>query len=410
MVVNWRSRAFAAGRRGDPVGVLAATDGCSDPLALAVRAIALAQLDELRAARGHLQRAEREFVRQGRETEARCARLAEAEIAVWDLDLVHARRRLLALAHELRAEGDYANATWALVVAARAAHLQGDAEGAALLLERCRDEAGGRVPAHVEAVLAMAEGEHFARMLAAREARQAAWRARDAVRRAGNPTLAREISRFAEAIEAPIARLAQGRTLNLAEVADVLSEKSAIVVDACRARILVRGRPVLDLATRPALFELVGALARAAPGALSTSELIRSAFGARVPNPSYEARLRVELGRLRRALATELGQIVQERRTVRWDAPLRIVVLEPLVPRREARICAILADGRAWPVRTLSHVLGQSPRTVQRQLADMAGRGAISALGKGRSRRWTIGEATPRIASWILLPTPLSAE
>src|SRR5438046_2982263 len=58
----------------------------------------------------------------------------------------------------------------------------------------------------------------------------------------------------------------------------------------------------IALATRPVLFALARTLA-VAPGGAARETLIADAFGARRVNESHRARLRVEIGRLRRALA-----------------------------------------------------------------------------------------------------------
>jgi hypothetical protein len=401
------ARAADALRRGDPLAVLKVTDARDDGLALAMRAVALAQIDERRSARAHLVRAERAFTAEGSALSALRARLAEAEVAVWDHDLSHARTRLLSSAQELRERGDHPNAAWALIVAARAAWLQGDAAGAGMLLVRCREETRTRaLPPHVAAVLAMTEAEHAARELRADDAHARAEDALRHARRAGHPALVAEAERFAEALRAPVAKGRDGELLVLDDVAKILRAPRGLVIDACRARVVAADFTV-DLARRPVLFELLAAVARAAPEAVSARDLAREVFGAHAPNASHDARLRVELGRLRKALGpffSRAAKIVQERRAVRLVSSRPLIVLSPIVSRREARLRAALGDGRAWPVKALCDALGQSPRTVQRLLGELREQGVVSALGAGRARSYALEGRVPRIASWMLLP------
>ena len=57
---------------------------------------------------------------------------------------------------------------------------------------------------------------------------------------------------------------------------------------------------VISLATRPVLFALARALAEAWPGDVPRDALVARAFGAKLADESHRARLRVEIGRLRR--------------------------------------------------------------------------------------------------------------
>ena len=58
----------------------------------------------------------------------------------------------------------------------------------------------------------------------------------------------------------------------------------------------------ISLATRPVLFALARALAEAWPGDVSREALLARAFRAKHADESHRARLRVEIGRLRKAL------------------------------------------------------------------------------------------------------------
>src|SRR3712207_7751538 len=60
-------------------------------------------------------------------------------------------------------------------------------------------------------------------------------------------------------------------------------------------------RSVVSLARRPVLFALAQALGEAWPGDLSRDALVERAFRAKHADESHRARLRVEIGRLRRS-------------------------------------------------------------------------------------------------------------
>lgn len=86
----------------------------------------------------------------------------------------------------------------------------------------------------------------------------------------------------------------------LAEVETVLASQH-LIVDACRRAARAEGHEV-RLARRPVLFALLRSLAEAWPGEATRETLCAHAFRARRINESHRARLRVELGRLRREL------------------------------------------------------------------------------------------------------------
>jgi hypothetical protein len=143
------------------------------------------------------------------------------------------------------------------------------------------------------------------------------------------------------------------------------------------------------LTTRPVLFALARALAEAWPGDVSRAVLLARAFGARQADESHRARLRVEIGRLRKALAgladvtaTKDGFVLEPRGT-------RVVVLAPPVEAPHADVLALLADGEAWSSSALALALDASPRTVQRALEALAADQKVQPIGRGRAQRWT---------------------
>src|SRR5262249_39111371 len=119
------------------------------------------------------------------------------------------------------------------------------------------------------------------------------------------PALTAEVESAARALSTPAARLiARGeeRLLKLAQV-EALQASKALVVDACR--LVVRDAHVtVSLARRPVLFALARVLAEVWPANASRNALLLRAFRAKTADESHRARLRVEVGRLRRALRT----------------------------------------------------------------------------------------------------------
>jgi len=150
------------------------------------------------------------------------------------------------------------------------------------------------------------------------------------------------------------------------------------------------------------LFVLLCGLAKAWPGEAKRDELIQNAFDALRTNASYRARLRVEMGRLRRELrplagikATAGGFTLVTRGAVR--------LLAPPIETPDAAVLALLSDGEAWSTSALALALGSSQRTVQRALQSLQEAGQVRALGGGRSRRW-LAAPVAGFATTLLLP------
>ena len=143
------------------------------------------------------------------------------------------------------------------------------------------------------------------RRLRIKAARAALARAKSVARQASIPPLSAEVESAALVLDTPAARLiARGseRLLRLDDIETLLASK-ALVVDACRHVVRHAGK-VISLETRPVLFALARALAEAWPGGVTRAALISRAFRARHADESHRARLRVEIGRLRKALVT----------------------------------------------------------------------------------------------------------
>lgn len=408
------ARALAA---GDALGALKRVALRDDPPALALRGIAMAQLGEHARARELLKRAARRF---GSSHEAlahaRCV-VAEAEVALAMRDLRGAPGTLAAAAAALDARGDRANALQARLIAVRRLLLLGrlqEAEAALGPLDdplHGDDEASG--PPALRAVAALTAAELAWRSLRTAPAQAALARAHATAQRAGVPALQAEVAEARAALERPAARrlrpAGEEQPLRLAEV-EALLASGALVVDACRRGLHGSGGIWLPLARRPLLFALARALAEAWPGDADRNALIAQAFRTRRPDETHRARLRVEIGRLRklaaplaRVEATERGFLLVPQGQ---ESDATVVVLVPPLDGDRASLLALLADGAAWSTSALALALGASQRTVQRALVELEAAGRVRAIGRARAQRWL----APPLAGFttnLLLPAAL---
>jgi hypothetical protein len=396
------ARALAA---GDALGALKLIALRDDPPALALRGIAMAQLGEYPRARELLKRAARRFGTHEALARARCM-VAEAEIALATRDLGSSPRALATAAAALDARGDRANALHARLIAVRRLLLLGRIEAAESALAEL---AGRTMPAALRAVAELAAAEVALRSTRTIPARAALERAREAAERAQVPALVAEVADARAALERPAARrLDAGReqALRIAEV-EALHVSGALIVDACR-RGVRSGKAWLPLARRPILFALAEALGAAWPGDVDRRMLIERAFRTRRPDETHRARLRVELGRLRKLVAPLASIEATERGFKLVPRSEHVVVLLPPIDGEQASLLALLADGAAWSTSALALALDTSQRTIQRALAESEAAGRVRSIGRARAKRWL----SPPFAGFttvLLLPASLPA-
>jgi hypothetical protein len=403
-LITAAARALAT---GDLLGVLKRVGLRDDPPALALRGIAMAQLGDFERAKVLLRRAARAFGSREAVARARCV-VAEAEIALVSRDLGWPAATLDAARATLEAHGDRVNAVHARILEVRRLLLIGH-------LDKAEQALAGfdvtSLPAALRANHDLVVAGIAMRRLKTKTARTALARAGQAARDADIPALTVEVESASHILNAPAARLiAQGeeKPLLLQEV-EALLESKALVVDACRHVVRLRGT-VVSLARRPMLFTLVRALGEAWPADVSRSTLIAQAFRARGVDESHRARLRVEIGRLRSALrplagisATKEGFALVPRRA------REIVVLARPVEEEHAAVLAFLADGESWSSSALALALAASQRTVQRALDELATEGKVQSFGRGRARRW-LARPVPGFTTTLLLPGPLPSD
>ncbi len=400
------SAAARALRAGDVLGALKRVSLRQDPPALALRGIAMARLGELPRARELLRDAARAFGPREAMSRARCV-VAAAEVALAMRDLQGSPRTLAQAVDVLRLHGDRANALQGKLVAVRRALLVGRLDEAASTLATV--DAHGASPS-LAAVAELARAELALRSLDSAAARSALDRARAAAERAGVASLHAEVLDAHAALERPAARrvhAGQEQRLRIDEV-EALLASDALVLDACRRR-LQAGDQQRPLARRPVLFAIARSLAQAWPADVDRNVLIAAAFSQRRPDDTHRARLRVEVGRLRR-LAAPLARIEATARGYRLAARgnADVVVLEPPIDDGNASLLALLADGAAWSTSALALALDASQRTVQRALAELQDAGQVRSVGRGRAQRWV----APPLAGFttiLLLPASVAS-
>jgi hypothetical protein len=400
-LITAAARALAA---GDPLGALNRVALRDDAPALALRGIAMAQLGDLVRAKTLLRSAARAFGPREAVARARCA-VAEAEIALVSRDLAWPDKALDAARATLEEHGDRANAAHARYLEIRRLLLIGRLD------EAERTLAGfdpAPLPPASRAAHQLVVAGIAMRRLQTKTARAALASAGHAARRAGIPGLMAEVESASLVLNTPAARLmARGevRFLQLDEVEALLASRG-LIVDACRY-VVRSARTVVSLERRPVLFALARALGEAWPGDVSRGTLVARAFRAKHADESHRARLRVEIGRLRRVLRTLAGIAATKRGfvLVPRGAPDVVVLARP-VEDEHAAVLALLADGESWSSSALALALGTSQRSVQRALDRLAAAGKVQSYGRARARRW-LTPPVPGFPTVLSLPAPL---
>ncbi len=403
-MITAAARALAA---GDALGALNRVALRDDAPALALRGIAMAQLGDLVRAKALVRKAARTFGPKEAVARARCI-VAEADIALASRDLGWPAKTLDAARSTLEAHGDRLNAAHARHLEVRRLVLIGrldEAERALAELE------SASLPPAWQAAHELVVAGIAMRRLRTKAARTALARAERAARDAGIPALTAEVENASVALNAPAARLiarGEDRLLLLAEVEALLASR-ALVVDGCR-HVVRDASTIVSLTGRPVLFALARALGEAWPADVPRGALVVRAFRAKLADESHRARLRVEVGRLRRVLrplaavsATKRGFVLVPRRA------RKIVVLARPIEEEHTAVLAFLADGESWSSSALALALGSSQRTVQRALDSLAAAAKVQSFGRGRALRW-MTPPVPGFTTALLLPAPLPSD
>jgi hypothetical protein len=401
-LITAAARALAA---GDPLGALKRVALRDDAPALALRGIAMAQLGDLVRAKALLRSAARAFSPREAVARARCL-VAEAEIALASRDLSWPVKSLDAARATLEAHGDRINAAHARYLEVRRLLLISRIEEAEHALAQLDPTS---LPPALRAIHELVAAGIALRRLKTKAARDALARARLAASQADIPALMAEVESASQVLNTPAARLiANGaeRTLLLEDVEALQASQGLFVIDACRYVVRASGKSV-SLASRPVLFELARALGEAWPGDVPRDVLLARAFGAKLADESHRARLRVEIGRLRRMLRTlATVSATQSGFLLTPCGAHEVVVLARPVEDEHGAVLACLTDGESWSSSALALALGTSQRTVQRALDSLAAAGRVQAFGRARARRW-MTPPVPGFTTTLLLPAPL---
>ena len=403
-LITAAARALAA---GDPFGALNRVALRGDAPALALRGIAMAQLGDLVRAKALVHSAARAFGVREAVARARCV-VAEAEIALAQRDLGWPARRLDAARATLEARGDHVNAAHARYLEIRHCLLIGRLGEAERLLAGLQP---ALLPAALRAVHALAAAGIAMRRLDTSLARTALAGAAQAAGSSGIPALLAEVERAEAALNAPAARLVRrGRPEQLLALdgVEALLASGVLVIDACRHAVRA-AEVVVSLAGRPVLFALVRALGEAWPADVSRDALAARVFRARQADESYRARLRVEMGRLRRLLRPLAGVRATSQGFVLVPRCSPVAVLARPVETAHGAVLALLSDGEAWASSALALALNASQRSVQRALDALAVSGLARPVGGGRARRW-VGQPMPVFTTALLLPAVLPGD
>lgn len=384
----------------DPLAALTRVALRGDPDALALRGIAMAQLGDYATSRKLLARATLAFGSSDLRKRARCL-AAEGEVALACRDLRAAGALFDAAIDALDAHGDVENALFVRLQQVRRLVLVGNVAEASAMRRALDVEAA---PPKLRALADLVGADIAMRSVEPAEARASIARARHAAREASIPSLSDEIERAARELDAPVARaISEGteRLVCLDEV-DAILRSNALVVDACRRAIRLGERSV-SLISRPVLLALAVELARASPNVATREALAHGAFGARRVSDSIRARLRVEIGRLRRAVET--FAVVEARGpgyVLRALDNAPVVALVPPASGEASAVLALLRGGESWSTSALATAMGQSQRTVQRALTTLRDEGRIEGIGAGRSQRW-VAKPPEGFATTLLL-------
>lgn len=402
-LITAAARALAA---GNPIGALKLVALRNDASGLALRGIAMAQLGEYARARELLRSAMRTFSPREVVARARCV-VAEAEIALVSRDLGGSTEAIESARATLETHGDTANAAHARYLGIQRLLLIGRIDDA----ERALSKVSSPLPLALQVTRELILSGIAMRRLQTKAARAALARAAQAARNARIPALAAEVESSLAALNTPVARRVTRNAehaLLLDEVETLFASK-AFIVDGCR-HVVRHANNRVSLVGRPVLFTLVQVLAEGWPHEVSRDELVARAFRLKLVDESSRARLRVEMGRLRKALremadieATPRGFVLKPRRA------REVAVLARPVEEKHARVLAVLADGQSWSTSALALALHTSQRTVQRSLDSLALAGKVQPFGHGRARRW-MTPPVPGFTTLLLLPSGLPTD
>ena len=401
----------AAGRAlmaGDTLTALKHVALREEPPALALRGIAMAQLGDYPRARELLRRAARGFGAHEALSRARCS-VAEAEVALAMRDLAGRADGLATAVEVLLARGDQVNAWHAQLIGVRRQLLLGQIDAAEARLQSLPIDG---MPPALAASAHLATAEVALRRVRTQVAADALQHAQHTAQLAGIPALLAEVQALQAALQRPAARRICGSEQQLLRLAQVeaLFDRASLVVDGCRRGVRVDGH-WHGLTRRPLLFDLLRELAQAWPHDVERTALIGQVFRSWMPDDTHRARLRVEIGRLRKLLAPHVRIEATPRgfQLQAYDDRDVVLLLPPIEGDHSplaASLLALLADGQPWSTSALTLAVGDSQRTVQRALAELETTSDVRSIGRARAQRW-LAAPLRGFTTILLLPASL---
>lgn len=362
----------------------------------------MAQLGDLRAAAELLTRAHATFETDEALSRARCV-LALAEVALALRDFSFEPARLQDAAATLKQHGDHNNALLAELLNARRRLLLGDIAGALSATHNLRFNGA---PEALIGLTRLIQAQIAIRQIRGAEAELRLSEASAHSKASGIAALSLEIQRALSVLHSPAGRLVEAETQREVTLTQVeqLFQEPALLVDACRRQLRHAGM-VINLSRRPILFSLLLHLAKSVDRTATRTDLVQEVFGSALMNDSYRARLRVEVGRLRKLLApiATVTATAEGFKLEPHDTSLAVRVLLPPLWGSHPDILALLSDGQTWSASAIANALGKSQRSVQRALAQLAKQADVVPEGVGPARRWVSASLAP-IATALLLP------
>ncbi len=391
--------------RADPLAVLQLIGHRHEPIALALRGMAMAQMHEYDSARQLLTKAIEGFDPGGAPLSRARAVAALAEISVAERDVIRAATALEEASTVLSRLGDRSNAVWVRLIQARLCALTGGLDEARRALAGAAGDVDGATDL-VRTAWHLATAELFTRCFDPRRARVEYERASALAVASGHRPMMREAQAGLDALAVPLARIGCrgiAEELSALELAERFATSDAVIIDGIRRQVHLADVSV-DLSRRPVLFDLVFVLGKSAPEPVDAATLLSQVFGAKRANESLRERLRVELSRLRQQLA-ELCDI-SATGSGEWRLSSRaasnVVTVESIAAAKYAPLLALLSDGELWSAKALSHALDCSQRTVQRQLTELVDAGSVEPFGKARRRRYSMPLRSGALAGQML--------
>jgi len=396
--------------RGDVLLALRLLASRTDPVARVLRGIALGKLDETKAALGELREAEQQLLLAGRGLDTLRAKAARLEIeSRSEPDPALIAGQLEGVEAGLEAHGDRHNAGYVTVLRARTLCLVGRADEAERLLAGI-DRTMGSVSRLTACVARLAAAELALRRGSAQRSLVHIERATTLAQELDDATLEREAMRARALLVVPVAVVHNAGerrevgALELESIRDRAASERALVFDGMRRSVSLGSARVIDLAARPVLFDLLATLARHAPAVLARDALAAGAYGVARVNESHRARLRVEIGRVRRALDGAALRLCTTKGGYALDTGgAGPFTFEPLTRGPIARVRALTSDGRAWSADALGKALALSKRTVSRALCQLEEDGVVRRLGSGRRTLFAAVTGAESIATQMLL-------